>query len=47
MNEETLKMKKELIMDMTYQLKSHYYDEEFFVDPEKKFLGLLDKIIVI
>jgi hypothetical protein len=46
MIEETLKMKKELIMDMTNQLRSHYYDDEFFVDPERKFLGLLDKIIV-
>ncbi len=41
-----MKMKKELILEITNQLKSHYYEDEFFVDPEKKFLSLLDKIIV-
>jgi hypothetical protein len=46
MNDETMKMKKELILEITNQLKSHYYEDEFFVDPEKKFLSLLDKIIV-
>ena len=47
MYEEELKLKKDVISDITKQLKSHYYIDEFFVDPEKKFINLLEKIIVI
>jgi hypothetical protein len=46
MNEEVIKLKKDEINKITNELKSHYYVEEFFVDPEKKFMGLLEKIIV-
>jgi hypothetical protein len=45
MQEEELKCKKEQITLLTKELKSHYF-EEFFVDPDKKFTNLLDKIIV-
>ncbi len=46
MDEEAMKMKKDEINKITNELRSHYYLEEFFVDPEKKFMGLLEKIIV-
>ena len=47
MNDEEIKMKKDEISKITNELKSHIYVEEFFVDPEKKFMSLLEKIIVI
>ena len=46
MNIEELKLKKEEINQITNELKSHYLIDEFFVDPDKKFLNLLSKIIV-
>jgi len=33
------------ISSISKQLKSHYYNNEFFVDPEKQFINLLDKLI--
>lgn len=45
-NMEEIKLKKEKISEITNELKSHYLLEEFFVDPDKKFFQLLDKIIV-
>jgi hypothetical protein len=47
MNEDELRLKKEVITNLTNELKQHYYIDEFFVDPEKKFVGLLERIIVI
>jgi hypothetical protein len=41
-----MKLNKDEIYKITNELKSHYYMEEFFVDPDKKFIGLLEKIIV-
>ena len=46
MIEETTISKKEEIIKITDELKSHYYKNEFFVDPEKKFVSLLQKITV-
>jgi hypothetical protein len=46
MNEEAIKFKKDEISKITNELKSHYLVDEFFVDPEKKFMKLLEKIIV-
>jgi len=43
---EQIKYKKNEIDKITSELKSHYYMDEFFVDPDKKFVSLLDKIIV-
>jgi hypothetical protein len=45
MKDEEFKFKKEAIKDITHQLKSHYY-EDFFIDPDKKFISLLETIIV-
>jgi hypothetical protein len=45
MKQEEFKFKKEVINEITHQLKSHYY-EDFFIDPDKKFISLLEKIIV-
>jgi len=39
--------KKEEIINITNELKSHYYKNEFFVDPDKKFISLIQKITVI
>lgn len=47
LKEEEIKFKKEEINIITNELKSHYFLEEFFVDPDKKFAKLLEKIIVI
>ena len=38
--------KKEEITKITDELKSHYYKNEFFVDPDKKFLNLIQRITV-
>lgn len=46
MDEDTIKLKKSTIDEITKELKSHYLLEEFFVDPDKKFINLLGKIIV-
>jgi hypothetical protein len=46
MNEDEIKLKKDFITNIANELKSHYYIDEFFVDPEKKFISLLEKIIV-
>jgi hypothetical protein len=46
MNEQEIQLKKDFITTLANELKSHYYIDEFFVDPEKKFIGLLEKIIV-
>jgi hypothetical protein len=46
MNEEAIKFKKDEISKITNELKSHYLVDEFFVDPDKKFMKLLEKIIV-
>jgi hypothetical protein len=46
MNEEELRLKKEEISIFAKELKTHYYFNEFFVDPDQKFVGLLEKIIV-
>jgi hypothetical protein len=46
MNLEEIKQKKDEINRITNELKSHYLIDEFFVDPDKKFLKLLSKIIV-
>jgi len=46
MNSEEIKFKKDEINKITNQLKSHYLIDEFFVDPDKKFMDLLSKIIV-
>jgi hypothetical protein len=46
MNEEKIKLTQMQIQNITKELKSHYYLDEFFVDPEKKFINLLEKIIV-
>ena len=46
MNEEKIKLTQMQIQKITKELKSHYYLDEFFVDPEKKFINLLEKIIV-
>ena len=39
--------KKEEIIKITDELKSHYFKNEFFVDPDNKFIALLQKITVI
>jgi len=46
MNEEKIKLTQMQIQNITKELKSHYYLDEFFVDPDKKFINLLEKIIV-
>jgi hypothetical protein len=46
MNDEEIKLKQEEISNITKELKNHYYFGEFFVDPDKKFTNLLDKVIV-
>jgi hypothetical protein len=38
--------KKEEIENITKELKSHYYKNEFFVDPDNKFINLIQKITV-
>jgi hypothetical protein len=46
MNIDEINLKKQEINEITNELKSHYLIDEFFVDPDKKFLKLLSKIIV-
>jgi hypothetical protein len=46
MDEEKIKLTQLQIQNLTKELKSHYFLEEFFVDPDKKFISLLEKIIV-
>ena len=46
MHEDKIKLTQLQIQNITKELKSHYYQDEFFVDPEKKFINLLEKIIV-
>jgi pyridoxine 5'-phosphate synthase PdxJ len=38
--------KKDEIKNITEELKSHYYKNEFFVDPDKKFMNLIQRITV-
>ena len=38
--------KRDEITKITDELKSHYYKNEFFVDPDKKFIDLLQRITV-
>ena len=45
-NEKNILGKKGEISNITKELKSHYYKDEFFVDPDKKFLNLIQKITV-
>lgn len=44
--ENMVSLKKDELDKMVSELKSHYAYNEFFVDPEKKFPKLLDKVIV-
>lgn len=37
--------KRHILEKLTEELKSHYYLDEFFVDPDKKFLKLLEQLI--
>jgi hypothetical protein len=46
MHEEITFSKKDEIMKITDELRAHYYKNEFFVDPDKKFLSLIQKITV-
>lgn len=46
MIEDNTFSKRDLIMNITNELKAHYYKNEFFVDPDKKFLSLMQKITV-
>jgi hypothetical protein len=46
MNDEKIKLTQLQIQNITKELKSHYYLDEFFVDPERKFLNLLETVIV-
>jgi len=46
MLDETTFSKKDEIITITNELKAHYYKNEFFVDPDKKFLSLMQKITV-
>lgn len=46
MNDAELKTKKDEIYKMTSELKSHYFLDSYFVDPDKTFVKLLEKIIV-
>ena len=39
-------LKKDEILEITNELKSHIYKEDFFVDPDKKFISLLERITV-
>ena len=43
--EEQFKNKKHHIEKIVKELKSHYFGD-FFVDPDKKFISLLDKLTV-
>jgi len=45
MNETLIKTNQSFIQELTSELKKHYY-YEFFIDPDKKFVGLLEKLIV-
>ncbi len=45
--EEEVKFKRQQIQRLTTELKSHYYHDNFFVDPDKKFIKLLQEIIVL
>lgn len=47
MLDENTFSKKDEIIKITDELKAHYYKNEFFVDPDKKFLSLMQKITVI
>ena len=44
--EKQLKLKKDELNKIVNELRSHYVYNEFFVDPEKNFVLLLEKIIV-
>jgi hypothetical protein len=46
MSNDEIKLKQDEICKLTNELKSHYFLDVFFVDPEKTFLKLLEKIIV-
>ena len=41
-----LKNQQNEIISLTKELKSHYFLGKYFVDPDKNFMNLLDKIIV-
>jgi len=44
-NENIIESKQSDILTFTSQLKKHYYYESF-IDPDKKFVTLLEKLIV-
>ncbi len=44
MDEREILFKTSEVKEITERLKSHYYLDDFFIDPDKKFLGLLKKI---
>lgn len=46
MNEEITISKRDEICKITEELKSHFYKNDF-IDPDKKFISLLQKITVI
>lgn len=46
MDQNVIKTKNEELSLIAKELKKHFYVGEFFVDPDKKFLNLLEKIIV-
>ena len=46
MDQKEIISKRDQIDQITNELKSHFLIDEFFVDPDKKFLNLLSKIIV-
>ncbi len=44
--EDHIISKKSEVENIIKELRSHYYQEKFFVDPDKNFLPLLERIIV-
>lgn len=44
---DAIKLKQNEIINLTKELRSHYYQDKYFVDPDKTFNFLLEKIIVI
>jgi len=46
LEEKAIKSTVSEITGMSEQLKTHYFNNEFFVDPDKKFTNLLEKLIV-
>jgi len=46
LDNKDVKNSVEEITKMSKELKSHYFKNEFFVDPDKKFEKLLEKLIV-